>query len=118
MKISEGTNPYQIRVNIDDFKRVSIINMESIRATSKFPKWNILNESILINVTNFSSGKNMNLQMAIAEALENNLQGKMSAKDVEIADKEVRIAKSNILPQLSVGGTAIGLSENLVEASM
>lgn len=118
MKISEGTNPSQIPVNIDDFKRVSIINMESIRATSKFPKWNILNESILINVTNFSSGKNMNLQMAIAEALENNLQGKMSAKDVEIADKEVRIAKSNILPQLSVGGTAIGLSENLVEASM
>ncbi len=117
MKISEGTNPSQIPVDID-LKQVSIINMESIRETNKFPDWNILNESILINVTNFSSGKNINLQMAIAEALENNLEGKMAAKDVEIADKEVRIAQANILPQVSVGGSAVGLSENLVEASM
>jgi outer membrane protein TolC len=56
--------------------------------------------------------------MAIAESLENNLQGKMAKKEVEIADKEVRIAKANILPQVSIGGSAIGLSENLVEASM
>ncbi|NOR87416.1 MAG: TolC family protein [Bacteroidales bacterium] len=118
MKISEGTNPSQLSVNIDIPKRVSIINMESIRLTNKFPKWNILNESILINVTNFSSGKNMNLQMAIAEALESNLQGKMAAKDVEIADKEVRIAQSNMLPQISIGGSAIALSENIVEAAM
>ena len=117
MKISEGTNPSEIPVDID-YKQVSIINMESIRETNKFPKWNILNESILINVSNFSAGKNINLQMAIAEALENNLQSKMANKDVEIADKDVRIAKANILPQVSIGGSAVGLSENLVEASM
>ncbi len=117
MKISEGTNPSKIPIDID-YKQVSIINMESIRATNKFPKWNILNESILTNVSHFSSAKNINLQMAIAEALENNLQGKMAKKDIEIADKEVRIAKANILPQFSLGGTAIGLSSNLVEASM
>ncbi len=117
MKISEGVNPSQIPVDID-YKQISIINMESIRETNKFPEWNILNESILINVTNFSAGKNMNLQMAIAEALENNLQAKMANNDIEIADKEVRIAKSNILPQISIGGSAVGLSENLVEASM
>ncbi len=117
MKISEGKNPSQIPVDID-YKQVYVINMESIRETNKFPNWNILNESILINVTNFSTGKNINLQMAIAEALENNLQGKMAKKEVEIADKEVRIAKANILPQVSIGGSAVGLSENLVEASM
>ena len=117
MKINEGVNPSQIPIDID-YKQASIINMESIRETNKFPDWNILNESILINVTNFSSGKNINLKMAIAEALENNLEGKMAAKDVEIADKEVRIAQANILPQVSIGGSAVGLSENLVEASM
>lgn len=117
MKINEGTNPSQIKVSIDE-QDVSIINMESIRACNKFPKWNILNESILINVSHFSTGKDLNLRMTIAEALENNLQGKMAAKDVEIADKDVRIAKANILPQLSVGGSTVWLSENLVEASM
>jgi outer membrane protein TolC len=118
MKISEGMNPSEISVELNDDNRVSIINMESIRSTNKFPEWNILNESILLNVSTFSSGKNMNLRMAISESLENNLQSKMAGKEVEIADKEVRIAKANILPQISVGGSAIGLSDNLVETAM
>ncbi len=80
MKISEGTNPSDIPVSIENARRVPIINMESIRSTNKFPKWNILNESILINATNFPTGKELNLRLAIAEALENNLQGKMAKK--------------------------------------
>jgi outer membrane protein TolC len=95
-----------------------IINMASIRATNKFPEWNILNESILINATKFPTGKELNLRLAIAGALENNLQGKMAKKDIEIAEKDVRIAKSNIIPQVSVGGSTVWLSNNLVEASM
>ncbi len=118
MKISEGTNPSNIPVVLGIDRRVSIINMESIRAINKFPEWNVLNESILLNVTNFSLGKNMNLRLAISESLENNLQSKMAGKEVEIADKEVRIAKSNILPQISVGGSAVGLSNNVVESAM
>ncbi len=117
MKINEGINPSELSVEIDR-KQVSIINMESVMAIGKFPKWNILNESILLNVTQFPDGENLSLRMAISEALESNLQSKMSDKDVEIADKEVRIAKANILPQVSVGGSAVGLSNNLVEASM
>ncbi len=117
MKINEGSNPSELSTDID-YKQVSIINMESIRLTNKFPDWNVMNESILINVTNFSNGTDINLRKAVADALENNLQLKMSAKDVEIADKEVRIAKANIYPQLSIGGTAVGLSDNIVEASM
>ncbi len=117
LKISEGTNPSKIPIDID-YKNVSIINMESLRTVGKFPKWNILNESILLNVTNISSARNLNLRMSISDALENNLQGKIAAKEVEVADREVRIAKANILPQVSIGGSAVGLSTNLVEASM
>ncbi len=118
MKIQEGTNPSDISVSIENARRVPIINMASIRATNKFPKWNILNESILINATKFPTGKELNLRLAIAGALENNLQGKMAKKDIEIAEKDVRIAKSNIMPQVSVGGSTVWLSNNLVEASM
>ncbi len=117
MKISEGINPSEINVELD-YQHVSMINMESVMATGKFPKWDVLNESILINVTNLSSGEDLNLRMAISEALEKNLKSKMALKDSEIADKEVRIAKANILPQVSIGGSAIGLSDNLVEAAM
>ncbi len=118
MKISEGINPSEIPVSIENPQRVAIVNMESIRATNKFPKWNILNESILINTSKFPSGKEMNIRLAIAGALENNLKGKMAQRDIEIAEKDVQIAKSNVLPQVSIGGSTVWLSNNLVEAAM
>jgi outer membrane protein TolC len=117
MKISEGANPSELNVELDH-KHVSMINMESVMAMGKFPKWNVLNESILINVTNLPSSEDLNLRLAISEALEKNLKGKMALKDYEIAEKEVKIARANALPQLSIGGSAVGLSNNLVEASM
>jgi len=118
LKITEGTNPADIPVTIDGLQRAPIINMASLRQTGKFPEWNTLNEAILLNAANFPTGKNINLRMAVAEALQNNLKGKISKQDVLIAEKDVRIAKANILPQVSVGGSTVWLSENLVEASM
>ncbi len=118
LKITEGVNPSEISVSIEATQRVPIINMASLRETGKFPEWNVLNEAILMNATNFPTGKEINLRMAVAEALQNNLKGKISEQDVLIAEKDVRIAKSNILPQVSVGGSTVWLSDNLVEASM
>ena len=118
MKIIEGTNPADISVLIDGLQRAPVINMASLRETGKFPEWNVLNEAILLNAANFPSGKEINLRMAVAEALQNNLKGKIAKQDVLIAEKDVRIAKANILPQVSVGGSTVWLSDNLVEASM
>jgi len=118
LKISEGLNAAEISVNIEGVNRVPIVNMESVQLINKFPEWSILNESILLNVTNLPNGKELNLRMALAEALENNIQGKMAKQDVKMAEKDVRIAKSNYLPQIEVSGTGLGLSQNLVEASM
>ncbi|UBM62709.1 TolC family protein [Candidatus Sulfidibacterium hydrothermale] len=117
LKIYEGTNPAKLSVSVNS-QRVPIVNMASIRVIGKFPKASFLNESILLNTTKFPTGKKLNIRLAIADALENNLQGKMAKKDIEIAEKNVRIAKSNILPQVSVGGNTVWLSNNLVEASM
>ncbi|MBN1650923.1 MAG: TolC family protein [Bacteroidales bacterium] len=118
LKISEGINPADISVHIDGFNRVPIVNMESVRQVDKFPEWNVLNQSILINLTQLPNSRTLNLRLALAEALENNMQGKMGKQDVKIAEKDVRIAKSNYLPQVELSGTGVGLSENLVEASM
>ncbi|MCF6240630.1 MAG: TolC family protein [Bacteroidales bacterium] len=118
LKITEGVNPSEISVSIEDTKRVPIINMSSLRETGKFPEWNVINEAILLNATNFPTGREVNLRMAIAEALQNNLQSKISEQDVLISEQDVRIAKSNIMPQISIGGSTVWLSDNLVEASM
>lgn len=118
LKISEGINPSAISVHIDGFNRVPIVNMESVRQINKFPEWSILNESILVNLTQLPNSRTLNLRLALAEALENNMKGKMGKQDVQMAEKDVRIAKSNYLPQIELAGSGVGLSENLVEASM
>ncbi len=118
LKITEGLNPSQLPVTIESMRRVPIINMAGLREISKFPEWNLLNESVLINASKFPNGKEINFRLVVAEALANNLKGKISRQDVLIADKNVQIAKSNLLPQVSVGGSTVWLSENLVEASM
>ena len=117
LKISEGQNLSKIPVSIAGAPRAPVINMESIRLVNKFPAWNILNESILLNVTRFP-GKQINLRMAIADALKNNLKGKISKHDVALAEKDVRIAKSNLLPHVDIAGSGVQLSDNLVESSM
>lgn len=98
-------------------KKVPYINMESLRKTERYPNWSKLENSVMINVVNTSKDE-LTLKRAIAIALENNLGGKISAQDLLLAKKEVRIAKAAILPQLEISGTAMQLSENLARASM
>ncbi|MDA3904815.1 MAG: ABC transporter substrate binding protein, partial [Bacteroidales bacterium] len=82
LKISEGMNPSEISVPIEGVNGVPIVNMESVRQINKFPEWSILNESILMNLTQLPNSRTLNLRMALAEALENNIEGKMGEQDV------------------------------------
>ncbi|HSH51388.1 MAG TPA: TolC family protein [Bacteroidales bacterium] len=117
LKVTEGTNLKDIPVIPNGKERTPAINMESLRQMNRFPGWNTIANAILINVTQIP-GEAMSLHQAIALALENNLQGKISDQDLLIAQKDVQIARSNVLPQIEVSGSGVQLSNNLVEASM
>jgi len=118
LKVSEGTNLSEIPVTRNGKKRAAVINMESLRQTNKFPKkWQQLENAVLMNVEKIP-GETMELRQAIAQALENNLKGKITDQDLLMAQKDVRIAKSNVLPQVEVSGSAVQLSPNLARASM
>lgn len=117
LKVSEGINLKDIPVILDGKEPTLVINMESLREMNKFPEWSTMSTAILINVTQMP-GEVMTLQQAIALALENNLQGKISDQDLLIAQKDVQIARSNVLPQVELSGSGVQLSNNLVEASM
>lgn len=118
LKVSEGTNLSQIPVSRMDNKRTPVVNMESLRQTEKFPvNWQQLENAVLINVEKMP-GETIDLRQAIAQALENNLQGKITDQNLLMAQKEVRIAKANLLPQVEVSTSALQLSQNLVEVSM
>ncbi len=117
LKVTEGTNLKDMPVIPDGKARTPVINMESLRRMNKFPDWATMADAILLNVAQVP-GETLTLQQAIALALENNLQGKISDKDLLMAQKDVKIARSNALPQVEVSGSAVQLSNNLVEASM
>ncbi len=117
LKVSEGTNLGEIPSMTENQVRVPIVNMESLRLTKRFPQWSDLANALLLNVTKLP-GEELTLQQAIARALENNLEGKINDQDLLMAEKDIRIAKANVLPQLKVSGMGVQLSENLVESSM
>lgn len=118
LKVSEGTNLSDIPITSNETKRTAMINMESLRLTGKFPSgWQELQNATLINIEKMP-GETLELRQAIAQALENNLQGKITDQDLLMAQTDVRIAKSNVLPQLEVSGSAVQLSQNLVRSSM
>lgn len=117
LKASEGTSLGEISSMTENPERTPIVNMESIRLTDRFPKWSDLANAVLLNATKMP-GEELTLHQAIALALENNLQGKISDQDLLMAEKDIRIAKANVLPQVEVSGMGVQLSENLVESSM
>jgi outer membrane protein TolC len=118
LKVGEGTNLSQIPVSRMGNKRTPVVNMESLRQTERFPEnWQQLENAVLINVEKMP-GETIDLRQAIAQALENNLQGKITDKNLLMAQKDVRIAKANVLPQVEVSASTVKLSRNLVEVSM
>ena len=117
LKVTEGVNLKDISVIPDVKERTLVINMESLREMNQFPEWDTMANAILINVTEMP-GEVMTLQQAIAMALESNLQGKIADQDLLMAQKDVQIARSNVLPQVEVSGTGAQISSNLAKASM
>lgn len=117
LKVTEGTNLKDIPVIPDGKARTPVINMQSLREMNRFPKWDTMANAILMNVAQMP-GETMTLRQVIALALENNLQGRISDQDLLMAQKDVQIARSNVLPQVEVSGSGVQLSNNLVEASM
>jgi outer membrane protein TolC len=117
LKACEGNSMAGVPSVITGTERAPIINMESLRLTDIFPRWPALENAVLLNVAKIP-GEELTLHGAIALAMENNLQGKIINQDLLMAEKDIRIAKANILPRVEAAGTAVQLSENLVESSM
>ena len=117
LKVTEGHNLSGLPSVDMEGQATVVVNMQGLRQMGMFPKWSFLADAVLLNVTKMP-GEELTLQHAIARALENNIEGKLAHQDVLLADMEVKLARANALPQLSVSGTGVQLSTNLVEASM
>ncbi|MDG2449733.1 MAG: TolC family protein, partial [Saprospiraceae bacterium] len=105
MKILEGQNAADLSVEMQSFGENLMINMETARQIGVYPNFDIMNSATLINLENIQTDNKINLQQALGIALNKNLSIKIEEADIQIADTETSIAKSELLPQLDVSST-------------
>ncbi|MEO1436481.1 MAG: TolC family protein, partial [Bacteroidota bacterium] len=118
MKIAEGQAPEDLPVAMDAFTRDLIINMKTAREVEHYPNWDLMAESVLINVaTPTDDARSLSFRTAIAEGLVNNLDIKIAEKETAISEKNISIARSNYLPQADASGSVTFLDDNTIQQS-
>lgn len=111
MKALEGEPLSQLPVEMQTFGENRLINMETARQIGIYPNFDIMAKSTLLNLENIKTDNRLSLSQAVAQALQNNLDLKISAADVGISQKEIEIAKSDLLPQLDISTSISGQDE-------
>jgi len=117
LQFLEGGNAQVWPIEYGPVSRTTWVNMESLNKTGAYPNWSLMQDVAMINVGQVP-GNETTLSMAVSIALENNIKQKIAQSSEQISQKDVAIAKSVLLPSLELSGSAVQLSQNLVEASM
>ena len=100
-RIVGGDDASEIGVSLPK-KEELVINMETARKINYSPNWDILQEAVIINEQRSDINRTVNLYSLIQEGLENNLDLKISALDVQATEQDVNIADASVLPQLDL----------------
>ncbi len=116
-KIVDGINASTLPVNINTFNDNVVINMNTVRKVGVYPNWDMMTEAILLNANEPTTDVTMTLQTTIMEALRQNLGLKATAFNPLVAEKEVELAKSKLLPQLDLNSSIYLLDQNTAEGS-
>lgn len=95
-----------------------IINMETARKIGVYPNWSVLTEAELISpIREEVVDRTENLGSVVHEAIDVNLDLAAEERFVAAGDKEVAIARSNLLPQIDLSATGVVIDKDRAEAS-
>ncbi len=78
------------------------LNMATARAIGVWPNWSVMTEAVLLNHQKDQVRRKLSLDMAVREAMRVNLSFAAARRSVEAGKQDVRRARANLLPQLSV----------------
>ncbi|MEM9920507.1 MAG: TolC family protein, partial [Bacteroidota bacterium] len=117
LKIVDGQNAADLPVKINTFGESIIINMNTVRKVGTYPNWDIVSEAILLNASEVETDRVLSLQTVIMEALDRNLSLKVSQINPLLAQKEVNLAQSELLPQLDANSVISLLDPNSAKNS-
>jgi outer membrane protein TolC len=108
--VTNEADPEDISVKVVQ-KEELVINMETARQIGFSPPWEVLTEGVLINEERSDMERKIGLFSAIAEGLEENLDIKITKRDVEISEQDVVIGKSAFMPEL-IGAYSHNIVDN------
>ena len=94
------------------------INMATARAIGVSPSWGVLTEAELIHQAREDITRRLNVYTAVQEAIAANVE--LAAKDRFVAAdaQNIKEARANLLPQLSLSGLGMLIDEDRAEGGM
>jgi outer membrane protein TolC len=116
-KVIEGINPSELPVIVETYSENLIINMATARKINIYPDWDLASSAILLNVNDIETKRSLNLKTAIFEALDNNLDIKVAKKNPILVQKDVDLAKSELLPQVDANTSLLLLDNATTQSS-
>ena len=99
-RILLGTPAADINVDFYESDRLSV-NMKTARAIGVSPRWVDLEDAELLYDDIATNAQVLTLSEAMARALEANIDLQASQVNIDIADNDIGIARSSLLPQLN-----------------
>ncbi len=94
-----------------------VINMATARAIDVSPRWEVLIEAELLHAEDVEGAYDLDIEKAVREAVEVNLD--LVARRISLAAgaEEVAIARSSLRPQLDLSATGLQVDEDRAAAS-
>jgi len=108
-----STLPTETAIQKEDF----VINLQAVEKSKVYPSWELLGEARLIKLELQPEGQPIHLRGIIGEALAQNLNFKISQRETEAGQQEVRLALAEMLPELGVGSNFTAIDQARSEAS-
>ncbi|MEL6131785.1 MAG: TolC family protein [Bacteroidota bacterium] len=108
-----GDQPVETATSGDDF----VINLKAVETSGVFPTWKALGQARLLNIATPPDVPTMNLRSAISEGLTQNLTFQISQLETESGKQTVKLALADLLPQLSLSTSFVGIDQARSEAS-
>ena len=115
MKILEGENPKDLPIQISGIEEDFVINTTTMKSIGLYPPLEVMSAASFVGLGNDMSGRQYTLAGAIAEGLDNNLSLRAERKNIDLQDQEVRIARSNLLPNADISTAVVTLDQETAE---
>jgi len=116
-KILEGKNPSNLPVLLS-YNENLVFNMRTIHEIGFYPSWSFLSEAEVLYDTEIVSAQLMDIHMVVSEALYANMDLKVAQQEVLSNEKEIKIARSDLLPQLDIFASGTVMDADVAESSM